>query len=786
MATAVDGRREAGAGSSGMLMHGRKLLRGGSRRFRRHLVYLVPLITLAAGLALYRVDPDVLQTFRLKSFDLYQQLKPRPYVPAPIKVLDLDNESLERLGQWPWPRSRLADMLARLFNAGAQVVAFDVLFAEPDRTSPRQVLPIWLNQRQLSLDRLPAEVREFSERVLQSVPDHDVAFASVIAQIGQISRRHGVVTGFVVSGDPGHRRPAAKFSLATAGDDPLQFLSGGDNGVTSLPEIDAAAAGVGSIGMSPDADNIVRRVPILVRLGGRLYPSLAAEAIRVYQGASTYIVKSSGASGEESFGQRSGINHVKVGRVEIPLDGIGRMWVHFTAPVPERTIPVWKIFDASFDPAAVEGQVLFFGTSAPGLKDLRSTPLDPEIAGVEVHAQIAEQMLLGEYLQRPDWARGVETFLILGLGLLMTGFIPRFGALSAAALGASLLAATLFGSWAAYSNARLLLDPVYPALTGLAVYLASTIMSYLDTEAERATVRGAFGQYLSPALVEQLAQEPDRLKLGGELKQMTFLFCDVRGFTSISEGFKHDPQGLTRLINRFLTPMTDAIQARQGTIDKYMGDCIMAFWNAPLDDPNHARHACDAALAMLAELEALNRRLATEAAAEHRAPYLLNIGIGLNTGECVVGNMGSERRFDYSVLGDAVNLASRLEGQSKNYGTTVVAGEETQRAAPEMAWLELDLIAVKGRSEAVHIYALLGDETAAADADLQRLATLQRQMLVAYRAQDWSGAGRLIGECRALDGRFGALCDLYDERVAAYRANPPGPDWDGVFVAESK
>jgi adenylate cyclase len=287
-------------------------------------------------------------------------------------------------------------------------------------------------------------------------------------------------------------------------------------------------------------------------------------------------------------------------------------------------------------------------------------------------------------------------------------------------------------------------------------------------------------------MVEVLAAHPERLRLGGETRPMTLLFCDVRGFTTISEQFKANPQGLTRLINRFLTPMTDIIMARRGTIDKYMGDCIMAFWNAPLDDADHANHACESALAMVGALDDLNAALAEEARQENRPFHELAIGIGLNSGECVVGNMGSAQRFDYSVLGDAVNLASRLEGQSKTYGVAIVIGEATRAAAPSWAALELDLIAVKGKREAVRIFTLCGDAALAQSPAFRELAEHHGSMLERYRRQDWAAARADLAECRRREPSLAKLYDLYDERIAHYLASPPGDEWDGVFVATTK
>ena len=314
--------------------------------------------------------------------------------------------------------------------------------------------------------------------------------------------------------------------------------------------------------------------------------------------------------------------------------------------------------------------------------------------------------------------------------------------------------------------------------------MSSSLVSYLRSESERTQVKGAFSRYMSPALVEQLARHPEKLKLGGELREMTLLFCDIRGFTTISEQF--DPHGLTHFINRFLTPMTELILERQGTIDKYMGDCIMAFWNAPLDDAEHARNACRSALAMHARLKELNAEWEAEAKAENRRFIPVRIGIGLNTGPCCVGNMGSDQRFDYSVLGDDVNLASRLEGQSKTYGADTVIGPRTRECAPEYAALELDLIKVKGKTVPVRIHALLGGEELRADPAFRALEEKHGRMLAAYRSKDWDAAEALLEECRTAPFALKTLYDLYAGRIDVYRETPPPLDWDGSFAATSK
>jgi adenylate cyclase len=377
----------------------------------------------------------------------------------------------------------------------------------------------------------------------------------------------------------------------------------------------------------------------------------------------------------------------------------------------------------------------------------------------------------------------------LVLGLLVIAVAPLFGPASLVAVGAVFATLLIGTSWYFYTQQRLLIDFTYPLLSTTAIYLTLIFASFVREQAQRRQIRLAFGQYLSPALVEQLAQSPEKLVLGGEEREMTIMFSDMRGFTSISESYKNDPQGLTALMNRFLTPLTNAILDRKGTIDKYMGDAIMAFWNAPLDDQAHQLNACEAALDMLERVDALNQQRELEAKEAGRPFIPLNVGVGLNTGTCVVGNMGSDMRFDYSVFGDSVNLASRLEGQSKEYGFPIIVGSRTALSVKDkFAILELDFIMVKGKKEPEVIYAIAGREDTAQSGRFQRLRNLTIEMLACYRSRDWDGAlaaiarGRRTDEARSLE----LLYNLYEARIRGYQENPPPEDWNGAFALLTK
>ncbi|MGD0143303.1 MAG: adenylate/guanylate cyclase domain-containing protein [Rhizomicrobium sp.] len=737
---------------------------------RTSLMLILQLLLLLTALLWCWIDPgNIIDRQRRDVFDYYQRLAPRTYQNAPVRIVDIDDASLAQVGQWPWPRSAVAAMVGRLSAAGAAAIVFDIVFAEPDRTSPSQILTIW------AADGAPvASLRQ----TLSAIPDHDALLAKAMHDAGN------VVTGFALTGSADGRKPLVRSGFATLGDDPIPFIPDYAGAVNNLPAIEAAAAGNGSISFTSDSDFIMRRVPLVERIGRQLYPTLAAEALRIAQGAHTVLIKSTGASGEYGSGNQRGIVSIKIGRVIVPTDAEGNVLIHFTPFVPERVIPAWQVFADNFDPARVRGRIVLVGTSAAGLRDIRPSPINPVMPGVEAHAQALEQMLLGHYLERPDWARAAEFCFVLVIGSLLILVLRLLGAVWSGVLVAAAILAAFAASWHAYTTDLMLFDPVTPSLAAFAIYLSSTIIGYLRTEAEKRQVRGAFGQYLSPALVEELTRDPSRLKLGGDLRNLTFLFCDVRGFTRISEQFKSNPQGLTRLLNRFLTPMTDIILSRRGTIDKYMGDCIMAFWNAPLDDLDHGEHACASALAMLDALERLNVALAAEAG--DAAFHALHVGIGLNTGQCVVGNMGSDQRFDYSAIGDPVNLASRLEGQSKAYDVGVVISESTLATVPDWAAVELDLVIVQGKEEAIRIYALLGDAAMGRSEAFVQFRAAHQEMLDAYRDRRWEDAHAAVARCRVLQPRMSGFYDVYAARIDGFLAVPPPPDWDAVHVAKSK
>ena len=730
----------------------------------------LPMGLLLAFLALS--EPQAIRSVRDIIFDTFQRNAPRTFDPQmPARIVDIDDESLEKIGQWPWPRTVVAKLVEAIGTHEPLVIALDIVFSEPDRTSPERVLKL-----------LPAssERDALESRLAADNYTNDRVLADAFVKLP-------IVSGVVLADN--NRAAPVLAGFASAGDSPLPFLPRYSGAVTPIEILHPGIKGFGALNWVPEYDHVVRRVPTLLVNGEKMVPSLAIEALRVAQGVSTIIVKASNASGETAFGQQTGIVSLKVGEIVIPTDADGALRLRYAGTKIARRIPAWKILHGEISKEEIEGRLIFVGSSAAALSDLRATPLDPVVPGVEVHAEVVEHALAGQKLSRPDWATGAEA-----LATLLATFIATFAAYRllpplAALFPITLIGSVAYGTWRLFLDADMLLDPVMPAAAGGIAFATTSVMRWKASDSERRAVRNAFAHYLSPTMVERLAEAPDRLKLGGERRNMTMLFSDVRGFTGLSETFKDDPQGLTTLMNRLLTPLSNAIIEHSGTIDKYMGDAIMAFWNAPLDVEHHAAQACHAAIAMQRKLDDLNGTMATEAKAAGRPHAAVEIGIGLNTGDCIVGNMGSDIRFDYSVLGDPVNLASRLEGQTKYYGVNIIVGETTAaNVGAEFALVELDLIRVKGKTEPQRIYALMGDHVMLAQPHFETLRAGVDLLLENIRNQNWNEAEHDIRVLRrmAFEFKIGGYLDMIEGRIAEYRAAPPPADWDGVYTATSK
>src|SRR6266700_408000 len=740
----------------------RMLRRWFARRFGYARLACLALLIAFAGLRI--LDPAPVQELRVRTFDTFQVIDPRIKTQRPVTIVDIDERSLAdpRLGQWPWPRTRIADIVANLTRLGAVVLAFDAIFSEPDRRNPDIAADTFRN-----LD-------EATREKLRALPSNDQIFADAIRNSRVVLGESG---GPDVHSDLDKNLPVTGFAML--GEEPQRFMFQFPGLLRNVRVIEEAAAGRGLFTVVAERDGIVRRVPMLMQAQDITMPALSFEMLRVASGSGTILIKADDA----------GIKSIGVKGFQIPTDRNGQLWVHYAHRDPLIYVSAVDVLDGRVPSDKIEGKLVLVGTSAIGMNDIKTTPVSPVMPGVEIHAQVLESALTGAVVSQPSYGIAIEFFGAVLLGLLVIAFAPKFGPVTLVAVGA-LFASVLAGtSWYFYTQHRLLIDFTYPLMSTTAIYLTLIFSSFVREQAQRRQIRSAFGQYLSPALVEQLAQSPERLVLGGEEREMTIMFSDVRGFTTISESYKHDPQGLTALMNRFLTPLTNAILDSKGTIDKYMGDAIMAFWNAPIDDRQHQLNACEAAVDMLEKIDELNKLRELEAKEGGHIYIPLNVGVGLNTGTCVVGNMGSDLRFDYSVLGDSVNLASRLEGQSKEYGFPIIVGSKTALVVKDkFAILELDFIMVKGKSEPEVIYAIAGREDVMQSGAFQRLRNITIEMLGCYRSRDWQGAldaidrGRRSEDADTLEKLFG----LYEARIKDYQADPPPEGWNGAFALLTK
>jgi adenylate cyclase len=732
---------------------------------RLYLSFVVLLLSVATIVRV--IDPFFVRGLRFLSFDWYQRLHPASYdAETPVRIVDIDENSLARIGQWPWPRTVMRDLLLDLTRKGAAAVGFDVLFAEPDRTSLEEIAK-----------RLPAAQASLLLQHMAEERTNDQSFAEAL-------RETPSVLGASLSGRATVALPV-KVGFVVAGDDPWRFIPSFAGASGNLPVLEAAAKGIGAINWIPDRDQIVRRVPLLYRVGNEPVPSLAAELLRVGQGASTFILKASNASGETSFGRNTGLNHLKVGDIEIPTDPDGAIFIKFRRSNSAAYIPAWKVLSGEVSEADVAGRLLLVGTSAPGLLDVRATPLNSAIPGVEIHAQVLEHILAGRSLVRPDYALAIEETIIVVLGLLLAAILPRVTAAWAAVCALFTLAVLFLGGWLVFRTRGLLIDTAYPAMALACFAGAITFYVYRGVETQRTAIRSAFGHYLAPEVIAEIIADPNKLELGGEVRELTLMFCDVRNFTSISE--RLSATELTHFVNELLTPLSETVLHYRGTIDKYMGDAIMAFWNAPINDPRHTEHACEAALQMAAKLNVLNQQWAQQAAAAQRPFKEVRIGIGINTGECCVGNFGSSVRFDYSAIGDEVNVTSRLEGLSKIYGLSAIISERTAvRAEHLFPMFELDVVMVKGRERTTRIFTLL--QLLSSDPDqLASLQLAQNRFLDAYRRQHWDEAEHILAGCR--DSGIASLATYYSlfaSRITALRHTTLPSDWDGSFAMTEK
>ena len=706
-------------------------------------------------------DPMPVMSLRLHVFDYFQKIQPRVPTSNQVLVVDLDEASLAHYGQWPWPRSMMAQLTTNLFNAGANAVGFDIIFAEPDRLSPNRIVN--------TLNGLNKQTRE----LLMNLPDTDVTLANILRQAQVVVSQSALVYERPID----HETPPRTPPIAEIGLDPRPHLLSYTGLLRNIPVLEEAAAGHGVITLSPEPDGVVRRVPALLRVGSDILPTLSLELLRV-------ALKETNLSVNTDL---AGVRSITISHIDIPTDNIGRIWIHFAKRNPHRYLSAMDVLNGNLPSDQLAGKLILIGSSAAGLGDNKVTPIEGTMPGVEIHAQILDMLTEHSFLTRPNFALAQELIIILLLGLFIIFLVPFFGAIQTLFLGACVAAGMIASSWYWFVAHGVLIDVSYGAVGIFGLYSLLSYLNYVREENARRQIRTTFSRYVSPTLVEQLSRQPEQLQLGGETKTMTVLFCDVRDFTSLSEQYQSDPQGLTQLINQLLTPLTESILFYNGTIDKYIGDGIIAFWNAPLDDPDHAVNAGKAALNMLRKLENFNQSRINETGKTRNRFLPIKVGIGINTGPCVVGNLGTEHRFDYSVLGDTVNLASRLEGQSKYYDLGIIIGPHTAALVRDrLAILEIDLMVLRGKTEPARTYTVIGDFQLHQDPHFQSLVESHSVMLTAFRNREWGQVKTLLVDLQNHPHAPQSLYNMYDERVTYYQKHEPPPDWTGNVASTIK
>ena len=704
--------------------------------------------------AVQRLD-SLVYDLRLKATLKQQAPDPR------IVIVDIDEKSLKAEGHWPWTRDKIANLVNSLFEQGATVVGFDIVFAEAERNSGRMVL-----QRLL-------EAKESDPQLTSLLRQHINLFDNNAVLAKQV-RDRDVVLGYIF-----HNRGeqnSGDLPLALQVDDPPIVARLAMNSASSytgnIDVLQKAARYGGFFSLEPDTDGIIRRAPVVLRYHDKLYPSLALEVARRF-----LLIDKVGLQVAQ-VGDSQVLEGLRLGRQFIPTDSAGQVIVPYRGlwgsfPYVSATDVLHR---HNHTEQKLQGAIVLIGTTAQGLFDLRATPIQPVYPGVEVHANIIAGILDNSFPMEPAWATGADFLVTLCVGLLLALLLPRLEPLSLVLISSLVLAAVIAFNFWLWSSEGLILSLAPQLLLILTVATLNMAYGFLTEFRGKRQLQGMFGQYVPPELVKVMSESPDQYGFEGESREMTVLFADIRSFTTISEALTANT--LKDLLNRFFTPMTRIIFENRGTIDKYVGDMVMAFWGAPVADEEHAAHGIAAALAMLQEVERLKP--------EFRAAGLpeVEIGIGINTGPMNVGDMGSKYRRAYTVLGDSVNLASRLEGTTRYYGVNLVVGEQTRSAAGDrFLYRELDLIRVKGKAQAIRVFQPLCLREQATPEIMEELQQYETA-LNAYRQQQWERAEELFAALHSAhpDG----VCGIYLERIAALKATPPDADWDGVYERKEK
>jgi len=734
----------------------------------------IALFVIIIALILFIMDVSFLQFMEFKAMDIRMRARGNVTPGGETVIVAVDEKSLGELGQWPWPRATIANLVDALKKYNVKAIGFDIVFAEPEKNAGLK-----------ALNDIAREVQKnrIGDSRFKAVLEQQIAAADSDALLADAIRRADNVTlGYFFHMSPAEAqhlspedREKAKEGIAKFKYQMVQLTANANEQMTlhsytpvsNIDVISKAAVSGGYFNAFPDADGSYRRSLLVVRNGDEYYPSLAAALLMQYLDAPDSVVK---------IGD-TGVERITIGETDIPVDEAGRLLVNYFGPA--KTFPHYAAADVlnhRVAPEALRNKIVIVGVTAMGIFDMRVTPFSPVFPGVEIHATVVDNILHKNFLISSMETRMIDMGIIIVLGLIIGILIPRVRAVSGVILCLVIIGAFVAVNNFIFAHLNVWLNLIYPVLTMMTIYLGITVYRYVTEEREKKKIRGAFQYYLTASVINEMLKNPSKLKLGGDKKDLSVLFSDIRGFTSISE--KLTPEELVRLLNEYLTAMTDIVFKYDGLLDKYMGDAIMAVYGAPIDQTDHALRACRTALDMMAELAKLQKKWAAE------GRPALNIGIGINSGDMVVGNMGSQMRFDYTVMGDAVNLGSRLEGINKEYGTNIIISEFTYNVVKdELFCRELDAVRVKGKALPVKIYELICDQKeAAARRDYARLF---EDALALYKTARWDEA--ISAFQKVLDARPGdPPSDIYISRCRELKDHPPESPWDGVYTMTKK
>ncbi len=736
-------------------------------RERPAVVWALPLMALALGLALLATDLGHVATkLRFALFDAYERNAPRTYQDSNgvsqmhVRVLAADADSLSRFGPWPWPHAVLAKLTGELSSEGAAEIVFDFPLAVPDSASPKAILA-----------EIPSGSSYDSAReTVAALPSPDDAFAASL-------RGTKAITGFELGTTAASHPPHLKAAVSVVGvKEPFTHVPTFEAASGALPEVEAASAGIGALNLPRDRDGTLRRMPMLFRTANVVGPSIDAETMRVVAGRPGITVRSD--EGESSLlGGTAGVASIISEAGELPAADDASLWISWTGPEGGRAISAASLDEGKLGANALKNTIVYLG--APD--DLVHTPAGDETAA-EAHAEAMENILSGSVLRRPAAAALAELVCTVILGLALVFMFARVGALWPSLAALAGVTGASFASWYLFRANHVLLDTASPASAIGLVVVSGVAARIYELSLSRMKLRSAFADALSGDTVERIARSPALLKLDGENRTVTYMSCGIRGFSAISSSYRDDPASFTRLMQRVLTPLMDEVLSHGGAIDRLSSDGFTAFWNAPLDDPEHAMHACEAASRMTERMAAMNEQITRERRADGVPLSPVEIGIGISTGPGIAGGFHAHGRTAYSVNGECVIVANRIQALSGQYGPAVIVAESTRKSSERgFAFLEVDYIATGANDEPIKLYAMLGNPVVRASPKFRALMTFHEHIFQSLRTQQWSKTRELIDQCRKLSGASPKLYDLHLARVAYFEANPPGAEWDGAF-----